>query len=279
MHLTRFDYTSVTCAAHANLQEQARVHVAAAGQNASSRGSTALVQMKNDSQTCDRRPTADGMLLAYSPFGAAIESRRPLLRPPHRHPRPPTSQGDPARADAALPRRCGGASALAHSLAHSLRVATLRSAAAGLIVAALTVPGTAQTKGLTMKPVSTVQNPKVKDAILLTSDEIRARGPTSKVILYRNELQTSGGVFIYEIVEGAASCSLDTCPGALGFKKTGEATVRRIVDGNWDYGDTAPRISKDFKTLSIGSSQISLGSHQQRQMETRPCSATSLAHP
>ncbi len=122
--------------------------MAAAGQNASGRGYTALVQMKNDSQTCDRRPTADGMLLAYSPFGAAIESRRPLLRPPHRHPRPPTSQGDPARADAALPRRCGGASALVHSLAHSLRVTTLRTAAAGLIVAALTVPGTAQTKGL-----------------------------------------------------------------------------------------------------------------------------------
>ncbi len=53
-------------------------------------------------------------------------------------------QSKPARAAAALPRRCGGASALAHSLAHSLGMTTLRSAAAGLIVAALTVPGVAE---------------------------------------------------------------------------------------------------------------------------------------
>lgn len=53
-------------------------------------------------------------------------------------------QGNPSGADAALTRRSGSASALAHSL----REATMCTAAACLIVAALTMPGTAQTEGL-----------------------------------------------------------------------------------------------------------------------------------
>lgn len=53
-------------------------------------------------------------------------------------------QGNPSGASAALTRRSGGANALSHSL----REATMCTAAACLIVAALTMPGTAQTEGL-----------------------------------------------------------------------------------------------------------------------------------
>ena len=136
------------------------------------------------------------------------------------------------------------------------------TAAACLIVAALTLPGSAQTEGLAMKPVFEMSNPSSKDAMVLTPDEIRGRGPESKVILYRNELPTNDGVFIYEVVEGAASCSLDACPGALGFRKKGSSSTQRIAEGTWDYGDTSPRISKDLTTLTVGSAHIKIGSHQ-----------------
>lgn len=53
-------------------------------------------------------------------------------------------QGNPSGAGAALTRRSGGATALTHSL----REATMCTAAACLIVAALTLPGSAQTEGL-----------------------------------------------------------------------------------------------------------------------------------
>lgn len=71
MHLAQFGYTPATFA-NASLQEQARVYAVVAEQNASSRGYSTLVQMRNDGQTFDGRPITDGMLLACSQFGARV---------------------------------------------------------------------------------------------------------------------------------------------------------------------------------------------------------------
>ncbi len=80
------------------------------------------------------------------------------------------AQGNPARADAALPRRCGGASALAHSLG----MTTLRSAAAGLIVAALTVPSAAQETGTLKVQHFDNPNPATSPIVALWNDQIAA---------------------------------------------------------------------------------------------------------
>lgn len=79
-------------------------------------------------------------------------------------------QGNPSGADAALTRRSGGATALAHSL----REATMCTAAACLIVAALTLPGSAQTEG-SLK-VQHFKNPSPSNSpiVALWSDQIAA---------------------------------------------------------------------------------------------------------
>ncbi len=131
------------------------------------------------------------------------------------------AQGKPARADAALPRCCGGASALAHSL----RQATLRSAAAGLIVAALTVPGTAQTKGL-------------KKGLYVIDQYPCANAPGVGVLSFDGE----------SFLQKSIACTLMATPNAAGVFQA------RCVEGNDDTA--AEEMTWKFKILSSTSFRI-----------------------
>ncbi len=132
-------------------------------------------------------------------------------------------QSKPARADAALARRCGGASALAHSL----QATTLRSAAAGLIVAALTVPGTAQTKGL-------------KKGLYVIDQYPCANAPGVGVLSF------DGKSFLQKRI----ACTLMATPNAVGVFQV------RCVEGNDDTA--AEEMTWKFKILSSTSFKISL---------------------
>ncbi len=134
-------------------------------------------------------------------------------------------QSKPARADAALPRRCGGASALAHSLAHSLRQAAMRSAAAGLIVAALTVPGAAQTEGL-------------KKGFYVIDQYPCANAPGVGVLSFDGE----------SFLQKSIACTLMATPNAAGVFQA------RCVEGNDDTA--AEEMTWKFKILSSTSFRI-----------------------
>ncbi len=167
--------------------------------------------------------------------------------------------------DAAMTCCFGGATALAHSL----RKAAMFTAAAGLIVAALTLPGTAQG---TLAFTYVTGTKAIDPTALWSQQDLSSADPSHKPRIYQYELIDGPTKYVVSQVWND-NCAAQTCPTKLaridpnGTPKVLLADdIQQVIPPGLklpssaaeSFAKTPFRLSPDKKTLFVGSQRIPL---------------------